>query len=374
MVWDDEVMDTNKFSKFIKELRLERGLSQEQLAEKLFVHRTTVNKWENEDIIPLNDKLISIANFFDVSIDELLNGKRNEKNVDTTVTNNTLITLIKSKSRNKKIIFFLAIGFLVILVNFLLYYFISTYNSVKVYMLYGENDSIRTRDGLVFISKEKVYFRPGNFYDEDDNLIDVDLIRLYYFDEKDNEVILLTGGAKTLIIELEQSQETFMNLLNKNKDLYLDVCYNKSCTKIKLNYFNDFKNNDIMVNNLKDESVIRVSTGTKTKDDLIKSLVSNGFKYDNEVGYYYLKERNVEYYYFVRTNIIKLKAIEDNNTLNASVFINRKHVDIAFFKNGIQEINISIENYFNVNAEKYNEFKEIYSKYLSKYFKDFLEV
>ena len=374
MVWDDEVMDTNKFSKFIKELRLERGLSQEQLAEKLFVHRTTVNKWENEDIIPLNDKLISIANFFDVSIDELLNGKRNEKNVDTTVTNNTLITLIKSKSRNKKIIFFLAIGFLVILVNFLLYYFISTYNSVKVYMLYGENDSIRTRDGLVFICKEKVYFRPGNFYDEDDNLIDVDLIRLYYFDEKDNEVILLTGGAKTLIIELEQSQETFMNLLNKNKDLYLDVCYNKSCTKIKLNYFNDFKNNDIMVNNLKDESVIRVSTGTKTKDDLIKSLVSNGFKYDNEVGYYYLKERNVEYYYFVRTNIIKLKAIEDNNTLNASVFINRKHVDIAFFKNGIQEINISIENYFNVNAEKYNEFKEIYSKYLSKYFKDFLEV
>ena len=99
-------MDTSKFSKFIKELRLERGLSQEQLAEKLFVHRTTVNKWENENIIPLNDKLISIANFFDVSIDELLNGKRNERNIDTTPTNNTLVTLIKSKSRSRKLLYF----------------------------------------------------------------------------------------------------------------------------------------------------------------------------------------------------------------------------------------------------------------------------
>lgn len=201
-------MDTNKFSKFLKELRLERGLSQEQLAKELYVHRTTVNKWENDDVIPLNDKLISIANFFDVSIDELLNGKRNERNIDTTATNNTLVTLIKSKSRNKKIILFLAIGFLVILVSFLLYYFVSTYNSVKVYRMYGETDSIRTRDGLVFISKEKVYFRPGNFYGKDDNLIDVDLIRIYYYDENDNEVILLTDGAKTLIIESEQSQET----------------------------------------------------------------------------------------------------------------------------------------------------------------------
>lgn len=367
-------MDTNKFSKFIKELRLERGLSQEQLAEKLFVHRTTVNKWENEDIIPLNDKLISIANFFDVSIDELLNGKRNERNVDTTVTNNTLITLIKSKSRNIKIIFFLAIGFLMILVSFLLYYFISTYNSVKVYMLYGETDSIRMRDGLVFISKEKVYFRPGNFYDEDDNLIDVDLIRLYYFDEKDNEVILLTGGAKTLIIELEQSQETFMNLLNKNKDLYLDACYNKSCTKIKLNYFNDFKNNDIMVNNLKDESVIRVSNGTKTKDDLIKSLVSNGFKYDNEVGYYYLNENEVKYSYFPSRNFIKVHVSSDSIIEVFSVYMDNLKLVYTYFVNNKPVKSIEFYDCTNKNGKNYNLFFNLYNQYLSKYFKDFFKV
>ena len=374
MVWDDKVMDTSKFSKFIKELRLERGLSQEQLAEKLFVHRTTVNKWENEDIIPLNDKLISIANFFDVSIDELLNGKRNERNIDTTPTNNTLVTLIRSKSRSKKVIIFLVGGLLIVLVAFLLYYFVSTYNSVKVYMIYGENDSIRTRDGLLVMNKEKVYFRPGNFYDNKDNLISVDIIRLYYYDDNDNEVILFTGSSHELLMELEQSQETFMNLLSKNKELYLDACYNKSCAKIKMNYFNDFKNNNLMVNNMNDESVIDASLYSSDKSNLINGLIKNGFKYDSEIGYYYLKEDNVEYYYFPSTNIIKLKAIDNGYIISVSLFININHVDISYTKNSEKAKIISIDDCFNVKVKNYDLFISIYNQYLSKYFKGFLEV
>ena len=367
-------METSKFSKFIKELRLERGLSQEQLAEKLFVHRTTVNKWENEDIIPLNDKLISIANFFDVSIDELLNGKRNERNIDTTPTNNTLVTLIKSKSRSKKVIIFLVSGLLIVLVTFLLYYFVSTYNSVKVYRLYGENDSVRTRDGLVVMNKEKVYFRPGNFYDNKDNLISVDIIRLYYYDDNDNEVILLTGAAKTLIMEQQQSQETFMNLLNQHQDLYIDACYNNFCTKIKLDYFNDFTNDNVMVNNLNDESVIDASSYSSEKSNLINGLIKNGFKYDSEIDYYYLKEDGVEYYYFPSTNIIKLKAIDNGYTMSVSLLININHVDISYTKNSEKEKIISIDDCFNVKVKNYDLFKSIYNQYLSKYFKDFLEV
>lgn len=374
MVWDDKVMDTSKFSKFIKELRLERGLSQEQLAEKLFVHRTTVNKWENEDIIPLNDKLISIANFFDVSIDELLNGKRNERNIDTTPTNNTLITLIKSKSRSKKVIIFLVSGLLIVLIAFLLYYFISTYNSVKVYMIYGENDSVRTRDGLLVMNKEKVYFRPGNFYDNKDNLISVDIIRLYYYDENDNEVVLFTGSSHELLMELEQSQETFMNLISNKKDFYLDACYNKSCSRIKLDYFNDFKNDNLMVNNLNDESVARLSAKSNNKDDLIKGLIKNGFKYDSEIGYYYLKEDGVEYYYFSNTNIIKIKVFKTIYTINATLFINRNYVEIVYFNNDNSEKIVEINDCFDMKSKNYKKFKKIYDKYLSKYFKDFLEV
>lgn len=365
-------MDTSKFSKFIKELRLERGLSQEQLAEKLFVHRTTVNKWENEDIIPLNDKLISIANFFDVSIDELLNGKRNEKNIDTTPTSNTLITLIKSKSRSKKIIIFLGTGLLFVLVSFLFYYFVSTYNSVKVYRLYGENDSVRTRDGLVVMNKEKVYFRPGNFYDNKDNLISVDIIRLYYYDENDNEVILFTGSAQELIMEQQQSQETFMNLLNQHSEIYIDACYNKTCTKIKLDYFNDFKNDNLMVNNLNDESVVGVSTKSNNKDDLIKGLIKNEFKYDSEIDYYYLKEDGVEYYYFPKDNVIKIAHYKNDFLLK--IHIDKNIVVVNCSKCILNDSNNIKFNYKNMSNDEEVIFYKYYNQYLSKYFKDFLEV
>ena len=70
---------------FLKnKLRLgKKGLSQEELGEVLFVHRTTINKWEKGNVIPLNDTLLRISDFFDVSVDELLNGKRNivEENI-----------------------------------------------------------------------------------------------------------------------------------------------------------------------------------------------------------------------------------------------------------------------------------------------------
>ena len=238
-------------------------------------------------------------------------------------------------------------------------------------MIYGENDSVRTRDGLVVMNKEKVYFRPGNFYDNKDNLISVDIIRLYYYDDNDNEVILLTGAAKTLIIELEQSQETFMNLLNQHQDLYIDACYNKFCTKIKLDYFNDFTNDNVMVNNLNDESVIDASSYSSDKSNLINGLIKNGFKYDSEIDYYYLKEDGVEYYYFPKKNMIKIT----NELIDSKYF----SLNVYLYKNLFKLHNYQDENDLSINindksSNNYDVYLKYYNQYLSKYFKDFLEV
>lgn len=59
----------------LKELRLEKGYSQNQVATFLSVHRTTYMKWENGLREPSNTMLIKIADFFDVSIDYLLGRK-----------------------------------------------------------------------------------------------------------------------------------------------------------------------------------------------------------------------------------------------------------------------------------------------------------
>ena len=57
----------------IKELRLERQLTQKQLAEKLGLSQQVVGYYENEINQPAPDMLIRIANFFNCSIDYLLN-------------------------------------------------------------------------------------------------------------------------------------------------------------------------------------------------------------------------------------------------------------------------------------------------------------
>lgn len=56
----------------MKEARKERGLSQEQLAEQLIVSRAAVAKWESDKGIPDIENLKKISEFFEMSIDELV--------------------------------------------------------------------------------------------------------------------------------------------------------------------------------------------------------------------------------------------------------------------------------------------------------------
>ena len=69
-------MDTVKIGKFISELRRERGLTQEQLAEKLGTSNKTISRWENGNYMPPVEMLMELSKFFEVSINELLSGRR----------------------------------------------------------------------------------------------------------------------------------------------------------------------------------------------------------------------------------------------------------------------------------------------------------
>ena len=62
----------NKLSERLKELRLEKNLSQKELSLKLGCGRTAVFEWESNGHEPNFDTLIKIADFFQVTIDYLL--------------------------------------------------------------------------------------------------------------------------------------------------------------------------------------------------------------------------------------------------------------------------------------------------------------
>lgn len=367
-------MEENNFSTFIKELRMEKGLSQEELAKALYVHRTTVNKWENDNVIPLNDKLLLIADYFDISVDELLNGKRSDINTASSTRNNTIIELIKSKTRSQKLLIYSVLVTLIIILCFLAYYFISNYNSIKLYRVYGENENIRTRDGLLFFSKDKVYFRPGNFYDDNDNIVDLDLIRLYYFDANGDEVILLTGSDKELYIEKEKSRETFIDRIYKKEKFYMDACYKNSCQKMELSYFNDFSNDSLVNDDIKKESIKTVKENIiKNEKDLIEELIQNDFKFNEKTNSYYLTDETTTYNFLPKMDIIQITYIDDDNKLILKVILNSKKVSIDLTCDGVEK-NIYISDYTNKTDKNYKTFKKYYDKFLSKYFRDFLVV
>ena len=60
----------------IHELRTRRGLSQDELAEKIFVTRQAVSRWEHGETVPNVDTLKLLSKFFDVSINTLLSSPR----------------------------------------------------------------------------------------------------------------------------------------------------------------------------------------------------------------------------------------------------------------------------------------------------------
>ena len=68
--------DTVEFHEKLQELRKSRGLTQEELAEALFVSRTAISKWESGRGYPSIDSLKEISKFFSVTIDDLLSGEK----------------------------------------------------------------------------------------------------------------------------------------------------------------------------------------------------------------------------------------------------------------------------------------------------------
>ena len=61
----------SKFSERLKALRKDKGLSQDQLAKEVGLTHTAIGLWEQDKRVPNLDAVISLAKFFDVSIDFL---------------------------------------------------------------------------------------------------------------------------------------------------------------------------------------------------------------------------------------------------------------------------------------------------------------
>ena len=66
----------------LKKIRKDKGLSQEELSEKLHVVRQTISKWEKGLSVPDAEMLVSISDIFETPVSEIIGENKNEKNND----------------------------------------------------------------------------------------------------------------------------------------------------------------------------------------------------------------------------------------------------------------------------------------------------
>lgn len=119
-------MDMKKIGSFLKALRKEKGLTQEQLAEKLGVAGRTVSRWETASNMPDLSILIQLAEFYDIEVGEILDGERKDIIMDKEVKET--LTKIADYSNDEKqkavnvykfslmVMFF--VGFIIVMIEF----------------------------------------------------------------------------------------------------------------------------------------------------------------------------------------------------------------------------------------------------------------
>lgn len=95
-------MTSKECGNFISELRKEKKLTQKELAEKINVSDKAVSRWETGKGYPDVTSLVSLSEYFDVSVNELLAGKRlTVENIRETADEN-LISVFERVQKNKK--------------------------------------------------------------------------------------------------------------------------------------------------------------------------------------------------------------------------------------------------------------------------------
>ena len=94
-------MDQKKTGEFLKQLRKEKGLTQEQLAERVVVSGRTVSRWETGSNMPDLSVLVELADYYDVDIREIIDGERKSENMNNE-TKDTLKKVAEYTAEEKK--------------------------------------------------------------------------------------------------------------------------------------------------------------------------------------------------------------------------------------------------------------------------------
>ncbi len=198
----------------IRKLRLENHLTQEALAEKLFVSDGTISKWEKDISAPNYNYLKAMGKIFKVKASYFLEDTSPKGRFKLFIN----ISFEFTKSNWYKII-------IVGLFLFLATYFVNTFDSLEMYEIMSSDKNITIESGYYIKSRNKVIITINNVnYLSDDNDIISQKVKLYTLDVEDKIYFYESDNLNNIeyknFIGYELSKSAIKNL---DDELYLEI-------------------------------------------------------------------------------------------------------------------------------------------------------
>ena len=354
-------MDVDKIGNFIRKLRTDKDLSQYDLADMIPIDRSVVSKWERGEVLPPVDKMKILCDIFNITIDELISGELKTKENEKEHENNLFNYLLSQDIKNKKLKLTTIILFLLTLIvtfSFLVYYFIETHNTEKIYRITGESENYVLRDGILILTREKTYMKIGSIDKKNTYEIDDYEITLYYMKDGKREDIY-TGNSDLVLKDMYGYNAVLnnSNIDNIKNNLYIDI----DGEEVKLNLLFDYNNNNYVLDDWIDYNNDPVNFNDNLEIDIDK--IKKEFKCDD----IFCKKiiNNIEINYLLSDDLIYLSEEDINISYDVS---NRKFIYLSDI------LNFDITNgVLNCKSSSCDNYEEIYNKYYTNIIKNYLK-
>lgn len=338
------MLNYKKIGKFLSEEREKINLTQDQLAEKIYVTRQAISSWERGIALPGYTLLISLCDLYKVTPNEILAGERIHKK-NAKYVNNIIIDVLKENSKKiKKMLILNVLSVFIILFAFLIYYFVSTYNKIEVYLMNGTGNTFQLNDSLLVFSNDRFHLKLGSVVSD---LYSYDFIDINYYTEDGKKCFVSTTYSDALIVQNKGYNELFDFKDRKQiiNNLYIDVHYKigneKVIDTIKINANKLYNNDKILFN---DDDMISDEGNT---DDLKSNIsippkIANEFELDEEGNYvlsYTKQKKQIIITYMPIAKMLVVQEKEKNN-IEEYIFIEENGIIKYTAKDKIKEISI----------------------------------
>lgn len=364
-----KIASREEIGAFIKQLREERNLTQDDLADQIHYTRYVISRIERGETTPNYDKFQVLANFFGVSVYEIYAAKRipedELKNIITVVDNITESIDKKYKKKIKITLFTCTVSILVLLFTFFAYYFFNSYNSVKVYKVYGDNEQIKTNEGILILTKDNIYF---NLSVTSNEINSFDKVSLRYKIGSDDNLVYSSDSPDIFLVDF-YGYEAYFNYDNIVKEkglLYIEIEYDGMKETLNLNMDKMYENKKFIFKKVK-----KITSGEKSnfKEIPVPEKIEKDFTREGEENYYLtLDEKEYIITMFYDSAINQFIVVEDNKkTKDNKLWIyysEQKVLDYSQTDNSkiAKELSIDIENMTDDEKEIYLYFEEHYIK------------